>query len=68
MRRAEPDKIREAQRAGTLARLTSGGRISPERAEALLSGWEAEAVERGLVPGSSSYQLEKGRWIKSLGR
>jgi hypothetical protein len=68
MRHGDPVKIREAQRAGTLARLTRGGRISPERAEALLGAWEAEAAERGLLPGSNAYKLEKDVWITSLGR
>jgi hypothetical protein len=61
MRRGDSKKIRKAQRAGTLARRTRGGRISLESAEVLLAAWEAEAVERGLVPESNAYQLKAGR-------
>ncbi len=46
-RRSTPERIYQAHRAGTLQRLIGEGE-SPERAEALMAGWELQAARDGL--------------------
>jgi hypothetical protein len=48
----------EAGRAGLLTRLTHGGRMSAERAEAVVAEWEAEAERRGLRRDSVTFRQE----------
>ena len=49
-RRPDPARIDAARREATRRRLLSTG-ILPERADALMAAWEAEAERRGLSDG-----------------
>lgn len=60
-RRADPERIYAAQRAGTVARLTD--RLGPTRAEALVARWEAEAEIRGVGRDTRAYWSEAERWF-----
>ena len=46
-RRADPERIHAARREATLRRLIGEGEL-PERAEARIAAWEAEATQQGL--------------------
>ena len=52
-RRADPERIFEAQRAGARARLTGTG-MQPETADRWLEAWVLEATGRGL-PKDGAY-------------
>lgn len=47
-RRSTPERLHAARRAATVARLIGEG-VSPDRAEAQVGAWEAEAARRGLA-------------------
>ena len=47
VRRGDPERIFEAQRAGVRARLTGTG-MQPETADRWLDAWGLEAASRGL--------------------
>jgi hypothetical protein len=64
VRRRDPDRIREARRAGLHARMTNAWQLTPERASELLDGWDAEAEARGLSRDDARYASEQERWIK----
>jgi hypothetical protein len=54
-RRSTRERIDEARRAGTRARLI-GERVSPETADAWIAAWEAQAAEDGLQRGSAYWE------------
>jgi hypothetical protein len=61
-RRPDPSRIDAARREATRRRLLSTG-ILPDRADALMTAWDAEAECRGLSDGSR-YADETGwNWI-----
>ena len=61
-RRPDPARIDAARREATRRRLLSTGML-PERADALMAAWEAEAERRGLADGGR-YADENGwDWI-----
>ena len=62
-RRSTPDRIYEARRAAVLSRLVQADRVSFERAEGLVAGWEAEAKGRGLEPDSTTFWSDARPWI-----
>lgn len=45
-RRSTPQKLSDARRAATIARLISAGEL-PERAEAAVAAWEARTAQDG---------------------
>jgi hypothetical protein len=55
-------RIWQAQRAGLAARLRDTLRISPDRVEALIEAWEAEAVARGLA-AADGYWSAAETWL-----
>lgn len=59
-RRSTPARLDTARREATRARLISDGE-PPDRAEAWLARWEAEAAGQGLVHGA--YWAAGWRWI-----
>ena len=59
MRRADPDRVYQAKRAGFVARIAD--RIGQERAAALIAGLEREAVSLGLDRGSMEFWREAER-------
>jgi hypothetical protein len=61
-RRADPERIYAAKRAGTVARYTS--RVGAERAERLMAGWETEADARGLVRGQTPFWSDANAWFQ----
>jgi hypothetical protein len=60
-RRSTPERLDEARRAGTLTRLIGEGEL-PERAEALLVAWEAQAASEGRERDGAYWQAGY-RWI-----
>ena len=54
-RRADPERLYHAHRAGLLSRLEAWAHLSPERAEERDSRWEAEAAVRGLERHAEGY-------------
>lgn len=64
MRRPNPDRIREAQRAGLRARMIGHWRLTEARADELLAGWDAEAAERGIDPDGSDHVLDREAWLR----
>ena len=62
MRKPDPERIYLARRAATLSRLTGAG-VPPERAEALVSEWEADAAVRGLERHTGAFWDEGWLWI-----
>jgi hypothetical protein len=67
MRKPNPKNIYLARRAATLSRLTGPG-MPPERAEALVAAWEAEAGARGLIRDSAAFWEGSGEWIEKRRR
>ena len=59
MRRADPERIYQAKRAGFVARIAD--RIGQERAESLLAALEREAVSLGLDRRSAEFWREAER-------
>ena len=62
-RRSTPDRIYDARRAATLNRFIQERRISAQRAESLVAGWEAEAEHRALGRYSPDFWREALAWI-----
>ena len=61
-RRADPTRIDAARREATRQRLLSTGML-PERVDALMAAWEAEAGSRG-IPEGRRYAGEDGlEWM-----
>ena len=59
MRRADPERIYQAKRAGFVARIADG--IGQERAEAPIAALKREAASLGLQPGSVEFWREAER-------
>jgi hypothetical protein len=62
-RRADPERLYEAHRAGLFQRLISGGRLSGDRAQRWLVDWEAEAARRGLDRRTGNWWSPAWEWI-----
>jgi hypothetical protein len=68
-RRRDRERIYQARRAGLVARLVSSG-VAPDRADALVEAWEANAAASGLMRDGEAYWdqawpwLEPRRWSK----
>ena len=60
-RRSTPERIDQAHRAATRARLI-GERLTPETADAWIAAWEARATEAGLERGAA-YWDASWDWI-----
>ncbi len=60
-RRSTPERIYQAHRAGTIRRLEGEGEL-PERAEALVAAWEAEAAQDGRDRDGRWWQ-DGWRWM-----
>jgi hypothetical protein len=54
-RRSTPERIETARRAAALARLISDGEL-PERAEALLAAWDAQAEIESIPRGRAYWE------------
>jgi hypothetical protein len=61
-RREDPGAKYAAKRIATVARLTAG--LGKERAEELVSAWEAEADARRLVRGEPPYWSDANGWFQ----
>ena len=61
-RRPDPALIDAARREATRRRLLSTG-ILPERVDALMAAWEAEAERRGLSEGTRYADETSWDWI-----
>lgn len=55
------DRIYQAKRAGLVSRVARA--VGEERAEALMSAWEAEADARGLARDSTPFWSEVEPWM-----
>jgi hypothetical protein len=53
MRRDDPERIYQAQRAGIFARLTQGERVSQLEAEEWISRWVSHAEAEGIAHGNA---------------
>ena len=62
MRHGDPERIYEAQRAGTFARLTQNERLGELDAELWIGRWEREATSRGIERGHAFWD-EGWEWI-----
>ena len=62
-RRADPERIFLARRAGIKSRLEQQGRLSPETAERWLAAWEAEAPLRGSTRRTAASWDGAWEWI-----
>ena len=62
-RRADPERIYLAHRAGLLSRLEAQAHLSPEKAEEWVGRWEAEAAARGLDRRSGEFWRPAWEWI-----
>ena len=67
-RRADPERIHEAKRAGTLASLVDQHRVPRAKAEALIAAWEVEAEARGLGRSDNDYWPVGQAWMLELRR
>lgn len=63
MRRGDPERIYNSQRAGILARLTQQERMNELNAEHWISRWEREAEARGLAPTTVGFWDQGWVWI-----
>ena len=63
--RQNPDRIREAQRAGLRARMVDEWRVLPERADELLDEWEIEGATIGQGRMEPGFWTEGETWIKA---
>jgi hypothetical protein len=63
VRRADPDRIREAQRAGLRARMVNYWHVLPDRADEVLDAWEAEAAARGIARNDAYRRLHEA-WVR----
>jgi hypothetical protein len=62
MRKPDPERIYLARRAAILSILT-GSSTPAQRAEALVTAWEAEATARGLPQDAASFWSGAVDWI-----
>jgi hypothetical protein len=62
MRRADPERIYQAQRAGVVKHLR-GASSSSEHAERLVAAWEAEAERRGIPARGHEFWDACEAWI-----
>jgi aminoglycoside/choline kinase family phosphotransferase len=62
-RRSTPERLDQARRAATLARLSGEG-LSPERAADWMDRWAKEAERRGLPPDGAFWEAGWD-WIAS---
>ena len=62
-RRADPERLHLAHRAGHVSRLVSQGKLSPEKAEEWISAWEAAAALRGLDRRLGEFWAPAWDWI-----
>jgi hypothetical protein len=62
-RRADPERLYLAHRAGHASRLVSQGKMSPSKAEEWITAWEAEAALRGLDRRSGGFWAPAWEWI-----
>lgn len=62
MRKPDPERIYVARRDAVLSILTGAG-TSEERAEALVTAWEAEATARGLPRHDARFWDGAAEWI-----
>jgi hypothetical protein len=65
VRRADPERIYQAKRAGFVARIAD--RLGQERAEALIAAVEREAASLGLQRGSVECWREAERRATGVG-
>jgi hypothetical protein len=63
MRRGDPERIYQAQRAGIFARLTQSERVSELDAEHWISRWEREAESGGLARNAVGFWDTGWDWI-----
>jgi hypothetical protein len=63
MRRGDPERIREAQRAGFIARLASARGIDRERARRLVETLETELTRAGLDSLTPDWHRELERRV-----
>lgn len=66
MPRGDPERIRQAQRAGTIARLASARNVDHDRAASILAAMEAmeaELAAAGIERESPEWQRELDRRI-----
>ena len=63
-RRSTPDRIYAARRAAVLSRLVQERRLSDQRAEALVSAWEAEGDSSGLDRMTAGFWDDGMTWIE----
>ena len=70
MRRGNPERIYQAQRAGIFARLTQQERVNELDAEHWISRWEREAGSRGLSQTSIGFWDSAWEWVaeRRMGR
>jgi len=61
-RRADPERIYQAQREGNKQRLMAGG-LSPESAEAWIAAWEKKATDDDVVARGSGFWDSCWEWI-----
>jgi hypothetical protein len=62
-RRADPERIHQAKRAGTLASLVDQYRVPRVKAEAIIAAWEVEAEARGLARTDNDYWSVGQAWM-----
>jgi hypothetical protein len=63
-RRSTPDRMYIARREATLNRFIQERRLSAQRAESLVAGWEAGAARRGLRRDSPDFWGDAQPWIE----
>lgn len=63
MRRGDPQRIYQAQRAGIFARLTEQERVNAEAAERWIAAWERHAEAIGLHHGVVGFWSYGWDWI-----
>lgn len=63
-RRSTPARLEEARRAGFRNRLIGSGML-PDRADAAMAAWEAEAALRGLSERTGGYWDSAWDWIEA---
>lgn len=63
MKRGDPERIYQAQRAGVFRRLVDAERLSEQEAERLIAGWEHKASIEGLERGGYVYWELGWDWI-----
>jgi hypothetical protein len=62
-RRADPERLYLAHRAGLAGRLEQAGRMSPEKAQRSLAASEAEAALRGLDRRTGAFWAPAWDWL-----